>query len=88
MSSAIFSSIIATTLSEDVYAPVAMSSVRSATSRRTSFSSDLFSARLAAVTGCLGRSGDGSGSGSTATGASFSRSAAAAAAVRLSLDAS
>ena len=44
VSSAIFSSIIATTLSEDVYAPVAMSSVRSATSRRTSFSSDLFSA--------------------------------------------
>ena len=56
VSSAIFSSIIATTLSEDVYAPVAMSSVRSATSRRTSFSSDLFS-EAAAVTGCLGRSG-------------------------------
>ena len=89
VSSAIFSSMSATTLSDDVYAPVAMSSARSATSLRTSFSSDRFSARLAAVTGCLGRSGEGSGEGSTgSTGADLSSSSAAAAADRLSRDAS
>jgi len=65
VSSAIFSSMSTMTRSELPYAPVPISSARSATSRRTSFSSARFSARMAAVTGAGG--GRGAGENEAAT---------------------